>query len=641
MAETTFQVPAEDKIDLVIQRSMEQGNVEQPRQRLANDAAELIVGDVFPNRTTQYALALKNHSGKPRKVSVEAFLVPLRLNVRGEARLGPADAAGMPLLGFERLAGPVGVELPADENALTRVPFEPPEKKAAAEPAAKDSGKAAKKPEPAAKEAAKDKEKDAAKEVVEARAMPNGLVVLVRDAEDKSKQWKTWIDFPVLSPARYVAPTVGFRLEDRRIHIRVLPRDEKLLPPLAGKPITVAWDIDRLFPPGFAWKKTGWKTAGQIAEPVGAAELSAEVPPDAKVGRVWLSVDDYPRAFAYDIRCDRDQDRVEANDDLCQVRIIAPRQDDVLDVAPGSPPIFLQVEVNASSDAFYARPGDRLRFWCRREGSAQVAWQRVFHDRRSVKQAARIGAEGQLLVDSQVSDFKIELPLANIQEKMELGAELLLPDLDPARQRSETRVRVYLDSEPPEISAVDANETDEGDLRVVTKLADFSGIKKVELAIDKEKPAAEKSFPLGQFDAEWEHVLAAKDLKIPPERPFQLVVKATDYAGHVKQMEQSLALKRRPPPPDPAKITKTIQGEVVSGTSESCRQIEVRLEGQGVQRSADMDDSRFTFSDLPLGVYTLVAKGQVGAATEPFTKSVKVDLTKEKGPTANVIIRLK
>ena len=106
-------------------------------------------------------------------------------------------------------------------------------------------------------------------------------------------------------------------------------------------------------------------------------------------------------------------------------------------------------------------------------------------------------------------------------------------------------------------------------------------------------------------------------------------------------MEQTVALKRRPPPPDPAKMTKTIQGEVVSGTSESCRQVEVRLEGKGLQKSADVDDTRFTFSEVPAGAYTLVAKGQVGASVEPFTKSVKIDLTKEKGEVANVTIRLK
>ncbi len=638
VAQTTFRVPPEDKIDLVVERRTDQGNVEQRRQALPNDTAELVACDVFPNRTTQFALALRNHSGRARKVSAEIFLVPARTNVRGEARAGPMDSTGMPLLGFQRLAGPVAVELPADENALARVNFEPPDAKKAG-PDASGKPKAAEKE--AGKPEGKKPEKDRAKDAPEARDMPNGLAFLVRDAEDTSKMWKTWIDVPIVSPARYVSPVVGFRLADRRIHIRVVPRDARLLPPLASQPITVAWDIDRLFPADFSWKTAGWKTAGQIAEPGGAAELSAEVPRDAKQGRVLLAVDDYPRAFVYDVRCDRDEERVEANDDLCQVRIVSPRQDDVLDVAPGTPPIFLRAEVDAPSDAFYARPGDSLRFWCRREGAAQYAWQKVFRDRRSVKYAVRVGADGRLEVESQVSDFKVELPLHNIQEKMELGGELVLPDLAAAKQRAEDRVRVYLDPEPPEISTFDVSETEDGDLRVVAKVEDFSGLKKLEFAVDKQTLAQQGPFPLGQSQTDLDLVLSVKDLKIPPERPFQLAAAATDYAGHVKRVEQTFALKRRPPTPDPSKMTKTIQGEVVSGTSESCRQVEVRLEGKGLQKTADVDDTRFTFSDVPSGAYTLVAKAQVGASVEPFTKTVKIDLTKEKGDVANVTIRLK
>ena len=95
----------------------------------------------FPNRVTPYRLQLVNRSGKARKVRVELWSRPPSASttsaVTGPATAAPGhelprDATGMLRPGFERLHGPLDVDLPADPTPVG-IPFPPPQPAGGAE----------------------------------------------------------------------------------------------------------------------------------------------------------------------------------------------------------------------------------------------------------------------------------------------------------------------------------------------------------------------------------------------------------------------------------------------------------------------------------------------------------------------------
>ena len=151
-----------------------------------------------------------------------------------------------------------------------------------------------------------------------------------------------------------MTPRVRCNAREGRVHIDVRPGTADELPPLSAEtPITVVWNTEGELGPDVAVKNEAL-----IAAPDETASLYADLSPavDKKV-RVRLAVNGYPRAFVYEVRCDRDRPEVRPDRDRRYVRFTAPRPEQAFRVPLVGPlPVALQVDAPRTRSAAPAMP---------------------------------------------------------------------------------------------------------------------------------------------------------------------------------------------------------------------------------------------------------------------------------------------
>ncbi len=565
----------------------------------------------FPNRATPYRFQLVNRSGKARRVRVELWSRPPSASttsaMTGPATTAPAhelplDATGMLRPGFERLHGPLAVELPA-ETTPVGIPFPPPQPAGGAE-----SGK------PAVDAASKPPADQ--RPVVSA-----GLVCLVADAVKPDLQWNTWIDFALRPPRDYLESQVVYDPAGQRIAIRVRPRDAdgdgqpnvELLPPsVVEEPIAVAWDTAGVLAAG-----TEMKDQAELAAPGYAATLFAKVEPQAeKLIPVRLTVDGYPRAFLYRVRCDRTGRPAEPERSPCRIRITSPAADDAF-LAPAEA-IPVEFQVDAPEDAFQ-KPGDVVELGLDEDGDRTLRQERKlqwYSDRQVTVRLHKVDPDGHVQFHAEVGDFKVPVPAGGLRnKKVDVLARLIvnLPVTGQGQLTDQSAVSVVLDGAPPilrvEVPVRPIMAGDEIPVSIVTE--DLSGVAKGRVGLDlnasgdledADQPLL-LTAPTG--GGVWTAALPTKDLQ--PGR-YTLVVQATDRVGLSAKATGTVTIaapRKEPPTAKPPVDTGTIQGRVVL-ISRPVSGIRVTLDG--LNRSATSDsEGRFVFRDVPAGSYTLRA----------------------------------
>jgi hypothetical protein len=561
---------------------------------------------LFPNRVTPFRFALVNRSGRARKTRVELWSRPASTAVTGD-RVLPVDALGSVRPGFERLFGPLDVELPADPTPVT-LPFPPPP---AGEPA---------KPAPAKKDASPPESPEA---VDKRPIVTPGLVCLVADAANPERQWNTWIDFALRPPRDYLEPDVAYDPIQQQITIAMHPRDadgdgkpdlDRLPPTAAAEPIRLIWNTAGVLEPG-----TEMKDQAELAPPSYTAALFAKVPAQAdKQIPVQLAVDGYPRAFLYNVRCDRIGRPAERERSPCRIRITSPAAGAAflapLEVIP------VEFQVDAPEDAFQ-KPGDTVEIGLDENGDRTLRNERKLQwssDRQVTVRLHKVEPTGNAQFHAEVTDFKTLLPAAGLRNKVVAvlaRVNVSQPGTSQGHASDQDEITTVLDGAPPVVRVeTPVRPVMVGEEIPVTVLAeDLSGVAKVRVGLDLDASGdleeAEKPLLLSQPSSSgaWSTALATKDL--PPGR-YTLVALATDRVG-LATKERSVVTLAAPRKPSVAEKkaadTSTIQGRVVL-ISRPASGIRVTLEG--LNRTATSDDKgRFTFRDVPPGSYKLEAKG--------------------------------
>nr|MCU0979707.1 caspase family protein [Pirellulaceae bacterium] len=396
----------------------------------------------FPNRVTPYRFQLVNRSGKARRVRVELWSRPPSGSITpatsGPAHELPLDATGMLRPGFERLHGPLDVDLPADPTPVG-IPFPPPPPAGGAE-SSKPAADAASGP-PADK-----------RPVVSA-----GLVCLVADTAQPDLQWNTGVDFALRPPRDYLETQVVYDPAGQRIAIRVRPRDAdgdgqpnvELLPPSAvEEPIAVVWDTAGVLAAG-----TEMKDQAELAAPGYAATLFARVEPQAeKRIPVRLAIDGYPRAFLYQVRCDRTGRPAEPERSPCRIRITSPTAGDAF-LAPAEA-IPVEFQVDAPEDAFQ-KPGDVVELGLDEDGDRTLRQERKLQwhsDRQVTVRLHKVDPDGQVQFHAEVADFRVPVPAGGLRNKaVDVLARLIvnLPVTGQGQLTDQSEVSVVLDGAPP------------------------------------------------------------------------------------------------------------------------------------------------------------------------------------------------
>ena len=258
------------------------------------------------------------------------------------------------------------------------------------------------------------------------------MACVIRDASSGEPKWIKWLDLAARPPKEYVTPRVSYDAREGKIHIDVQPGPADELPPLSREtPITVVWDTQGELGPDVAVKNEGLIAAvGQTAA------LYADVGPGVEK-KVWvrLAVDGYPRAFVYEVKCDRDRPDIRPERDRRWVHFTAPLPDQAFRV-PLAAPISVGLQVDAPEDAF-RQPGDAVEVRIIAADSDRELCpeerRRFFSDRQTTVYVQQLTAQGEMKIQVKVGDFQIPLAAAGLKNtKVRIEAELLLADRAPA-----------------------------------------------------------------------------------------------------------------------------------------------------------------------------------------------------------------
>ena len=294
----------------------------------------------FPNRLTTYTFEMFNRSGLGEKLLVKTYILP---DGFWDNKLNCPQACDL-LARAGTLLGESAVELPQSDT---------PQKLAfpVIKPPAKASEKLPEKPpeKPAGSEPAKPK--------VDISA---GLAMVVCDAKSKEPKWLQLYTFAPLRPASYLAePRAKYDPVEGKLEIDVGLAAGRDLPPCSPKaPVRLAMamrnangrTVDAAVP-GSAGLPGQTKALLDPGRPRDV--LYAFVPSAGRdTLQIEINVDDYPRAFLYDLS----RSDVTWRRNLWRVRITDPPREPVSAIRPREA-LPVKFGVDSPADSFLSRGG--------------------------------------------------------------------------------------------------------------------------------------------------------------------------------------------------------------------------------------------------------------------------------------------
>ncbi|MHC4398308.1 MAG: hypothetical protein ACYTG0_01360, partial [Planctomycetota bacterium] len=388
----------------------------------------------YPNRVTRFQLALKNRSRRPKKVVVELLALTKRVPHEQRSHTLLFDELGNLRDDVERVAGPIPMDLHDDPDTPEPIAFPAPKTPAPKEEAAGPDGA---KPPPKKRP-----------------TITHGLACVIR--EGSRRPWIRWIDLLPLFPWDYLEPKVSYRQGAIRIRIEAADLDNDGRPdsnvlPNVGDPIEIVWEATEALGPNPVMEG---KAKLNLNESAAKPNLFAEVEqsPDKTV-RVHLAVDGYPRAFIYEVECDRQQEDVERQRALTEVRIVSPEENDAFKAPVEALPVVFQVDV---PDNAFQRPGDVIEVGIDVDRDQELVGEvsKPFFSPRQVEVFLdETGPQGLMRVDTKVSDFEVGLETGLKNDEVNVLVRLLLPSFRPPNDPVAAKdfVTVVLDGAPPDV----------------------------------------------------------------------------------------------------------------------------------------------------------------------------------------------
>ena len=553
-----------------------------------------------------FHLQLHNPSGRERKLKYRLLALNRAAAPSDALDAWPLTRDGELAAGFKTLDPGRALTIPPNDS----IPFPPPPES----PAASATPPAA---APPAAAAAGDK--------TSAAPIPDGLACEIIDVTTDprgARQWY-WIAVEPMHPQRYLAdPIVRYDLVEKRIAIKIQPRDETRLP---EEGVKVEWRRDAPI-----WRKTTPVTIkGVVTREHPELPLYVSVEPVKDLAlEVLLDVDGYPRAFCYDIKCDGqygDVSRKVKNN--FALDIVEPREDGAW--LRGTPQVALKLRLDVEP-GWFDQKGCLLKTSIKAGLAEDEQQTKVFsRDRRFDARLLPVAAAGELAIETSVGDLEATFETgAHPNQDVELLAELTGTNLFAQRE-------LRLDSDPPELHPLSADfKTARGqDLEVRIRASDErSGVDKVEVGIDRNGELKPPDLVLARrSDTEKDAFIATLPTKELPVGRHAALVRAIDRVGNPTNVEK-FYFKVLPPgtdPGGPARKTVRLNGRVFAN-GQVGKYFSVHATGPiDEDRKADAQGA-FAFPALPPGEYKLTFKGPINNREVEFTRPLTITAPSEK-----------
>jgi len=578
----------------------------------------------FPNRTTDYEFQVANLGAADKVVDVE-FLAPEK---RIETTL-PNSVRSLQTSEVLALVGPgttlVKIEdlkLPGGGRPVSLVAPQPQEKGA-----------------PPPKEEDKNKAESAVGNAPKAGDEPppipvrQGMLMILRERETGTTLLRR-IDFRPQRPRRYVDATVGYNLALERIEVRVVASDRAAVPPAGVK-------VKLNFPEPLA-RGTEAQLEGILNAPDYSALLYVQAPvSDSRVQTVYVNVDDYPRAFIYEVPCGAPSTNIPEVADELELRILAPADGTMYPAPAAKIPVSLEVDAPIGS---FDNDQDTLEVGIDRDRDRDFRDESplVLHsDRQAEIFLNRWGTNGIVTVKTDVHDFKLEVPGGALQN---LRANLAAKAQVGSRIAYSAPIEIGLDGAPPQISRVElkpgrtATVGDELVVDVWSTDAEMSGTGKVEIGFDVDSSGkfSEKTPPtpaVSVAPTKW-------SLKVPTATLLPgnatLLIRATDRVGNVGEYtKMSLQVVSKA---DAAALAKAAGSRVIGTVRYGPDPLEkavVALTGADDKPVAMAETDAagfFALEGVPAGTYKLAARGLARNKPRKLEQTLTVPAAPAKVP---------
>jgi hypothetical protein len=560
----------------------------------------------LPSGKTLFHLDLHNPSPQERKIKYRLFaLSKMGLSARSLG-LWPLRPGGewQP---YAKAIQPAPVELTLPAKGKTRLSFPPFPKPPAPETPTPPSKTEAPMPE-------------AEKGV----PIGDGLMCEVTDLSTDlpAASQRFWIDVAPLHPRYYVIPSVRYNAQSHRIELAVKPRFAGRLLPNGS---TVRWysegfEGDDLNPIG------GVLAADQRELSLPSPPIDASKIPKNQAVHVLVDIDGYPRAFRYDVRCDRPSGDASETESA-ELRFLIPPSTPSTWLKNGTP-IGVKLRADAPR-AWFDGPGHFVEVGIHGDPRQTLAFD---SDRRSEVLLLPAENDGDFLVDTHMDELQAEFrsdayPDQEISLVTSLGST--------ADERT-----VGLDGNAPLVKPVTPRPIYEGSDMVLSLVVtdDRSGVDKVEAAVDADDSGEVKQWQRASEDeaSPGTYTVTLPTKALPPRR-WTALVQAKDLAGNTTLVER-VRFDVVPKPGMAAGARKKSTTRVdATVTFNSLAASDFRGRFTGPKNGSVKADGKGQFSvELPPGGYKFEFEGVINNTKVKFSQELTVDAPSDKPQRATL-----
>jgi hypothetical protein len=610
----------------------------------------------FSGQETAYDFRLTNNANHPKKYTVTIYGAP-----KADESNPDRTASTLAKTAVDRGAVLAQNELSLPAGGSGSIPFFPAEA-AAKEPAASAPAEKSKD--------GKDDQKGSG--TADQPDVSSGMVCLLAeqtksaDGKDLGPGRQQVIVIQVKSqyPSNYITPRVNYDAKRGEIAASLVVPYIERLPPAGSK---VEIEVVTTEPLGKQDPTAKRETRLTATNPDDTLRVFVATASDTPA-QVFLHVDNYPRAFIYELPLDASLPNVERR--LYELRRIDLPQPSEFPLYRGGtvaePVRFpVQFDMPPSPDrSVFARvfidqqPGGEFNRLEDRE--VLKSFDDRVHQARLVKPADAPGMSIRTLVSDFIDDHAPLLDLRAYQNqpvhvraqlvRIERGREEVLSGPGGVDRAEQTLV-LYLDGEAPTLVAqgptrpVDENEKFRIDLYPRDEV---TAVEKVEYAIKVQRDPESK-------DPNAKMLVEPLVVPRPASGAYQLVhafekagrpslwFQATDKSGNKSEIQEvavtvlkptdpAAGAANQPPPPKLGQITG--RATLPDGARGQIRSIVLSdASGKPIKTAPNSGDGSFTFDRLAPGAYTVDAKGFIGGnESKPNPVSVTVEAGKTAGP---------
>ena len=463
----------------------------------------------------------------------------------------------------------------------------------------------------------------------------NGFFVVVTDNESlESRVWL--VRFRPQMPRRFLSAIAGYDKVTERIELQFTANDGHQIPN-GGHQIKCSFANSD-------YRATESQLNGLITEKNRSVRLFAYVPRSIdRVEKVYIEIDDYPRAFVFRIPCWDDNARILESKNEMRFQFESPSKGKSYLAPVDSIPIGFQVDAPVGA---FEDNNDFLEIGIDADRDRELNKEsavRIFSDRQADIWLVDVGKTNGLTIENKVSDFTFNLPgngyrnaKVNLLGKIKVGSSMAWSN----------PVEIILDGAPPTIERVlqtpnrNVSPEEEFQVRIMAEDGGLSGVASVKIgfADPLEFKFNEKSPPIAaekQLDESWLAILPLAD---SPLGVRTILIAATDQVGNVskfKKIKINIVSKAE----REAAMTKrlySINGLVVYyGQPSVDVDVVVLANDEIIKKAKTLADGSFEIKELPAGKYKLKAKSVI--RNKPRIDSRELILGEER---SDALIRL-